>query len=69
MSRSKAIKELDLEEQKNILDKQGIIHGIRHQNDLDEAPSAYKDIKTVMENQKDLVKIVEELSPIAVIKG
>jgi len=69
MSRAKAIKELDLEEQKNILDKQGIIHGIRHQNDLDEAPFAYKNIKTVMENQKDLVKIVEELSPLVVIKG
>lgn len=69
MSRKRAREELDLEEQKKILDEQGIIHGIRHASDLDEAPSAYKDIKTVMENQKDLVKIIEELSPIAVIKG
>lgn len=69
LSRSKAREKLDLEEQKKILDEQGIIHGIRNISDLDEAPSAYKNIKTVMENQKDLVKIVEELSPIAVIKG
>ena len=28
-----------------------------------------KDIKTVMDNQKDLVEIVTELKPIAVVKG
>jgi tRNA-splicing ligase RtcB len=47
----------------------GIIHGIRHQRQLDEAPSAYKDIDIVMANQKDLVEPIVELSPIAVIKG
>ena len=36
---------------------------------LDEAPGAYKDIDVVMENQKDLVEIVTELKPLAVIKG
>ena len=36
---------------------------------LDEAAGAYKDIDTVMENQKDLVEIVTELRPLAVIKG
>jgi tRNA-splicing ligase RtcB len=36
---------------------------------LDEAPGAYKDISEVMENQKDLVEIIVELSPLAVIKG
>jgi tRNA-splicing ligase RtcB len=35
---------------------------------LDEAPSAYKDIDVVMEEQKDLVEIKIELSPLAVIK-
>jgi len=69
MSRSKAKEKLDLEEQKNILDSQGIIHGIRNITDLDEAPGAYKNIETVMGNQKDLVKIIEELTPMAVIKG
>jgi len=69
MSRSKARKELNLEEEKRKLDEQGIIHGIRNQQDLDEASSAYKDIDVVMENQKDLVKIEVELTPLAVIKG
>ena len=39
------------------------------QKDLEEAPGAYKDIDEVMANQKDLVKIVTELTPIAVVKG
>ena len=46
-----------------------MIHGVRNVRDLDEAPSAYKDIDEVMENQKDLVKIKVELTPLAVIKG
>jgi tRNA-splicing ligase RtcB len=37
--------------------------------DLDEAPDAYKDIDVVMKNQEDLVDIVVELTPLAVIKG
>lgn len=37
--------------------------------DLDEAPGAYKDISVVMKNQSDLVETIEELSPVAVIKG
>lgn len=69
MSRSKATKTLNLEKEIAILDKKGIIHGIRHKKDLDEAPSAYKNIDVVMRNQKDLVKILVELSPLAVIKG
>lgn len=36
---------------------------------LDEAPGAYKDISVVMGNQADLVDIVVELRPLAVIKG
>ena len=52
-----------------ILDKQGIIHSIRGYADLDEAPSAYKDIDTVMNYQTDLVEIVTKLTPLAVIKG
>jgi len=69
MSRKKACNELDLEAEKKMLDDQGIIHSIRGKNDLDEAPSAYKDISVVMENQKDLVEVLVELSPLAVIKG
>jgi tRNA-splicing ligase RtcB len=51
------------------MDAQGIVHGIRTQQDLDEASGAYKDISVVMENQSDLVDIVTELRPVAVIKG
>jgi len=69
MGRSSAIKNLSLENEINLLKKAGVIHGIRNQKDLDEAPSAYKDIDTVMNNQKDLAEIIVELSPIAVLKG
>jgi len=60
---------LSLNEQIKILDDQEIIHGIRHERDLDEAPGAYKDINSVMYNQEDLVKVVTKLMPLAVIKG
>ena len=69
MSRTKAKNELDLKKEIKKMDDKGIIHGIRHKNDLDEASSSYKDIEVVMENQKDLVKILVKLSPLAVIKG
>ena len=36
---------------------------------LDEAPDAYKDIRTVMRGQSDLVKILYELCPVVSIKG
>lgn len=36
---------------------------------IDEIPSAYKDIDTVMENQKDLVEPVHELKQFICIKG
>jgi len=69
MNRTKAIKELDLEKEIKMLDDLGVIHGIRNKEDLDEAPSSYKNIDEVMENQKDLVEILVELTPLAVIKG
>ncbi|MCK9369158.1 RtcB family protein [Candidatus Dojkabacteria bacterium] len=69
MSRKRAKKELDLQMEMNILNSQGILHNMINVDSLDEAPSAYKDIDVVMENQKDLVNIVEKLIPIAVIKG
>ena len=69
MSRKAAKERLSLEDEKKRLDDQGIVHGIRHINDLDEASGAYKDIEEVMENQKDLVKIKHRLKPIGVIKG
>lgn len=36
---------------------------------IDEIPGAYKDIDQVMENQKDLVRIVAQLKQIICIKG
>ncbi len=69
LGRNQAIKTLNLEEEIKKLDEKGIVHGIRHQKDLDEASGAYKDIDVVMENQNDLVKILVELEPLAVIKG
>ena len=69
MGRKEAERSLVLEDEIKKLDDQGILHGIRGKHDLDEASGAYKDIKTVMENQSDLVDVLVELQPLAVIKG
>lgn len=69
MSRMKAKQELTVEGEAKRMDELGIVHSIRNVNDLDEAPSAYKDIDVVMDEQKDLVKILFKLSPMGVIKG
>ena len=68
MSRTEAVRSLSLEAEVAKLEVQGIVHAIRGQKDLEEAAGAYKDIDEVMANQTDLVKIVTELSPVAVIK-
>ncbi|TET08483.1 MAG: RtcB family protein [Candidatus Atribacteria bacterium] len=69
MSRSKAKAELDLAEEQHKLELKGVIHSVRTVSQLDEAPSAYKNIDKVMELQKDLCEIKERLIPIGVIKG
>lgn len=69
LSRSEARKTLNIKTERAKLEAQGIIHSLRHQRDLDEAPSSYKDIDQVMALQKDLVEIQVELKPLAVIKG
>ena len=69
MGRKQAQRELDLQFEIDLLDKKGVIHGIRHAKDLDEATSAYKNIDVVMENQTDLAEIVVKLTPLAVLKG
>ncbi|MCF8364962.1 MAG: RtcB family protein [Bacteroidales bacterium] len=69
MGRKQAMRELSLEVETKALDAKGVIHALRSTRDLDEAPGAYKDIDIVMENQKDLVDMVVELTPMAVIKG
>ncbi len=67
MGRKQACRTLSLDD--TLKSMEGIIHGIRSEKDLDEAPAAYKDIDEVMANQKDLTEIVTRLTPIAVIKG
>jgi tRNA-splicing ligase RtcB len=69
MGRKQAQRELNLDKEIDNLNTQGIIHSVRTVKDLDEAPGAYKNIYDVMQNQKDLVKILVKLSPLAVIKG
>jgi len=69
MGRKQAKRELNLQDEIKKLDSQGIVHGIRNENDLDEASGAYKPIEKVMANQSDLVKILVELTPLGVIKG
>ncbi|MBR5608806.1 MAG: RtcB family protein [Elusimicrobiaceae bacterium] len=69
MSRSRAMKDLDLAHEQEILNSQGIVHRMNEQGLLDEAPSAYKNIDEVMENQKDLVKILVKLTPLGVVKA
>lgn len=69
MGRKEAMRTLDIEKEIAIMNNAGIVHEMASMEQLDEAPSAYKNIDKVMEEQKDLVDIVEELHPIAVIKG
>ncbi len=69
LGRKQAQRQLDLQQEIKKLDKLGILHGIRSKKDLDEAASAYKDIKSVISNQEDLVDVLVTLKPLAVIKG
>lgn len=69
MGRKEAIRKLNLKAEIKRLNDQGIIHSIRRQSDLEEAASAYKDIALVMKQQQDLVDILVELTPLAVVKA
>ena len=69
MSRTEAVKSLNLVEETQKPDEKGIVHAIRCQEDLEEASSAYKNIEEVIGQETDLVKIRTHLFPIAVIKG
>lgn len=69
MGRKQAIRSLDYQDEVKKLNDKGILHAIRNQRDLDEASAAYKDISLVMKQQRDLVDVHVELTPLAVIKG
>jgi tRNA-splicing ligase RtcB len=69
MGRNEARRSLNLDGEIKILEDQGIIHGIRNIQDIDEATGAYKNIDEVMAEQSDLVNIIVKLRPLAGIKG
>lgn len=69
MGRKEAQRALDLKKEVDSLNAKGIVHSIKTVKDLDEAPSSYKDIDIVMEEQKDLVDVTLKLEPLAVVKG
>ncbi len=69
LGRRQAQRQLDIEQERRLLEDKKIIHSLHSKRDLDEAPSAYKDISLVMKNQEDLVETLTELTPLAVVKG
>lgn len=69
LSRTMAIKTLDMQQEIAQLEAKGIIHAIRCQDDMQEATKAYKNIDEVIANEADLIKVKTKLSPVAVIKG
>ncbi len=69
IGRRQACAMLNLQEQQQIMDSQNIVHFMKNQHQLDEAPGAYKDILEVMQNQSDLVRPIQQLFPVMVLKG
>ena len=69
LGRKEAQRVLNLREEIGKHDAQHILHSIRHRNDLEEAPGAFKNIGEVIANQDDLVEVLVELQPLAVLKG
>ena len=69
LSRTMAIKTLDMKQEVSMLESKGIVHAIRSQADMQEASGAYKNIEEVISNEADLVRVKTKLLPVAVIKG
>jgi len=69
LGRKQAQRELDMKTEVSRLERQGILHALRHKRDLEEAAGAYKDITEVIRNQRDLVAVITTLRPLAVVKG
>ena len=65
LSRTEA-RQLDLKAEVQMLDSLGIVHGIRSKQDLEECPSAYKDINQVLQDESDLVNPIVKLTPIMI---
>lgn len=68
LSRTEA-RQLDIKAEVKMLNNLGIVHSIRSIQDMEECPSAYKDINQVLQDEADLVNPVIKLTPIAVLKG
>jgi tRNA-splicing ligase RtcB len=66
MSRTKAKKQFTVED---LIAQTDGIECRKDQHVLDEIPSAYKSIETVMNNQADLVEIVATLKQVVCVKG
>lgn len=66
MSRGQAKREFTLE---NLAEQTKGVECRKDEGVIDEIPGAYKDIGAVMENQKDLVKVVAELHAVLCVKG
>ncbi|MBU1564582.1 MAG: RtcB family protein [Proteobacteria bacterium] len=69
LGRKQAQRELDMKTEVGRLERQGILHSLRHKRDLEEAAGAYKDITEVINNQQDLIEVITTLRPLAVVKG
>jgi tRNA-splicing ligase RtcB len=70
MSRSQAKKEFNFSQIKKDLTEKGIKISASHKSQAtEEAPGAYKDVKEVIELQKDVIEVIEELKPIGVVVG
>lgn len=57
LSRTAAINTLNMAEEIRQLEEKGIIHAIQHQNNMQEATGAYKNIEDVIAQEADLVKV------------
>lgn len=69
-SRTMAMETFTTEQVMLDLKDKGIILGKNNKKDVaEESRFAYKDIDVVMENQKDLVKIIKTLETVGVVKG
>ncbi len=69
LGRKQAQRQLNLQDEITYLKRKGVLHSIRSKKDLDEACGAYKNINEVIKNQQDLVQVITELQPLAVVKG
>lgn len=70
ISRRQALKEIQKEKVFQDLESLGVQVGTPDRDGLvDESRFVYKDIRTVMENQKDLIKPVKQLKSVLVVKG